>query len=228
MPRGSGGARRAGQCADEGPRAPAPRVAAPKQALHAREQDTERVQQAPASDREAVATRDAQRVKCSEASGGHLARPRLYGRAPSGERRIGAGPQNDGAPVPMLASLGRHGIEAMMTIEGATEPAVVRADVAQGLRPPRPPGARVMMANLRAHKAAGSREASAQTGAQRRSVPPSSPALSPTARWWAPLKTSVRQAKARPREALEPAIPAALLTVTATAAHGWFASSGDA
>jgi transposase len=228
MHRGGGGDRRAGQCADDVPRAPAPRVAAQKKSLHASEQDTERVQQARASYREEVATLDAQRFKFIDESGVNLAMTRLYGRAPSGERVIGAVPQNYGANVTMLASLGSHGIEAMMTIEGATDTEVFRAYVEQVLRPTLHPGDIVIMDNLRAHKAAGIREAIEQTGAQLLYLPPYSPDLSPIERCWAKLKTYLRKAKARTREALETAITAALLTVTATDAHGWFAYSGYA
>ena len=46
---------------------------------------------------------------------------RRYGRAPKGERVIGAVPQNYGANVTMLAALGCQGVEAVMTIDGATD-----------------------------------------------------------------------------------------------------------
>lgn len=228
MHRGGRGDRRAGQRADDVPRAPTPRLAAQKKSLHASEQDTERVQQARASYREEVATLDPQRFKFIDESGVNLALTRLYGRAPRGERVIGAVPQNYGANVTMLASLGSQGIEAMMTIEGATDTEVFRAYVEQVLRPTLRPGDIVIMDNLRAHKAAGIREAIEQTGAQLLYLPPYSPDLSPIERCWAKLKTYLRKAKARSREALETAITAALLSVTATDVHGWFAYSGYA
>ena len=135
-------------------------------------------------------------------------------------------PQHDGAHVTMLASLGSHGIEAMMTIEGATDAEVFRVYVAQSLRPTRPPGDIVIMDNLRAHKASGIREAIEQTGARLLYLPPYSPDLSPIERCWAKLKTYLRKAKARTRDALDAAITEALITVTAADAHGWFAYSG--
>jgi transposase len=154
--------------------------------------------------------------------------PRVYGRAPRGERVIGAVPQNYGANVTMLASLGSHGIEAMMTIDGATDTDVFRVYVEQMLRPTLHPGDIVIMDNLRAHKAAGIREAIEQTGARLLYLPPYSPDLSPIERCWAKLKTSLRKAKARTRDALDAAITEALHTITATDAHGWFAYSGYA
>jgi transposase len=153
---------------------------------------------------------------------------RLYGRAPRGKRVIGAVPQNYGAHVTMLASLGSHGLEAMMTIEGATDTEVFRVSIEQVLRPTLHPGDIVIMDHLRAHKATGLREVIEQTGARLLFLPPYSPDLSPIERCWAKLKTYLRKAKARTRETLEPAITEALHTITATDAHGWFAYSGYA
>jgi hypothetical protein len=158
--------RRAAQRATDVPPTAAPGGAAPKKSLPASAQDPERVQPARASYQEEVAGRDAQRVKFSDASGVNLALTRLYGRAPKGARVIGAVPQTSGAKVTMLAALGTQGVEAVMTIEGATAAEVFRADVEQGLRPTLHPGDIVLMANLRAHKASGIREAIEQAGAR--------------------------------------------------------------
>jgi hypothetical protein len=170
--RGGRGDRGVGQRANDGPRAATPRVAAKKKSLHASEQDTERVQQARASYQAEGAALDPQRFKCIDASGVNLAMTRLYGRAPRAERVVGAVPQHYGANVTMLASLGSHGIEAIMTIEGATDSEVFRTYVAQVLRPTLHPGDIVIMDNLRAHKASGIREAIDQTGARLLSLPP--------------------------------------------------------
>ena len=91
---------------------------------------------------------------------------RLYGRAPRGERVIGAVPQNYGANVTMLAALGSQGVEAVMTIDGATDAEVFRIYIEQVLRPTLRPGDIVIMDNLRAHKAAGIREAIEQASAR--------------------------------------------------------------
>jgi transposase len=153
---------------------------------------------------------------------------RRYGRAPKGERVIGAVPQNDGAKVTMLAALGSQGVEAVMTIDGATDAEVFRVSVEQVLRPTRHPGDLVIMDNLRAHKAAGIREAIEQTGARLQSWPPYSPDLSPIERCWSKLKSALRTAKARTREALEHAIAQALATLTVSDAHSWFHHCGYA
>jgi transposase len=153
---------------------------------------------------------------------------RLYGRAPRGERVVGTVPQNYGANVTMLAALGSRGVEAVMPIEGATDAEVFRAYVTQVLRPTLRPGDIVSMDNLRAHKAAGIRETIAQAGAQVVYWPPYSPDLSPIEPCWSKLKTALRTAKARTREALERAIAQALATITVADAHGWFRHCGYA
>ncbi len=153
---------------------------------------------------------------------------RLYGRAPPGKRVVGSVPQNYGTNVTMLAALGSDGVTAVMTIDGATDAEVFRAYVGQVLGPTLRPGDIVIMDNLRAHKAAGIREAIEQVDAQLLYLPPYSPDLSPIEPCWSKLKTSLRTAKARTREALEQAIAQALATITVSDAHGWFHHCGYA
>src|SRR3712207_4480440 len=128
----------------------------------------------------------------------------------------------------MLAALGSHGVEAVMTIDGATDAEGFRVYVAQVLRPTLRPGDIVIMDNLRAHQAAGIREAIAQAGAQLLYLPPYSPDWSPIERCWSKLKTALRTAKARTREALDQALAHALATITVSDARRWFHSCGYA
>jgi transposase len=113
---------------------------------------------------------------------------RAYGRAPRGQRVVGAVPQNYGANVTMLAALSLRGIEAVMTIDGATDAEVFRADVEHVLCPTLVPGDIVIMDNLRAHKVAGIREQIEAHGAQLIDLPPYSPDLSPIEPCWSRLK----------------------------------------
>jgi transposase len=122
--------------------------------------------------------------------------------------------------------LGSHGVEAVMTIDGATDAEVFRVYVEQVLRPTLRPGDIVIMDNLRAHKAAGIRAAIEQAGAQVLYLPPYSPELSPIEPCWSKLKTALRTAKARTREALEHAIVQALATITALDTRSWFHHCG--
>jgi transposase len=163
-----------------------------------------------------------------DASGVNLAMTRRYGRAPRGERVMEAVPQHYGPTVTMLAALGSHGVEAVMTSDGATDAEVFRLYVDQGLRPTLRPGDIVILDNLRAHKAAGLREAIVGAGARLLDVPPYSPDLAPIERCWSKLQSILRTAKARTREALDGAIAQALATITASDARGWFQHCGSA
>jgi transposase len=201
-------------------------LAAQKKSLHASERDTDRVRQARAAYQGEIAALDPQRFKFIDESGVNLAMARRYGRAPQGERVIGAVPQNYGANVTMLAALGSRGVEAVMTIDGATDAEVFQVYVEQVLRPTLRPGDIVIMDNLRAHKVAGIREAIEQAGAQLLYLPPYSPDRSPIELCWSKLKTALRTAKARTREALEQAITQALATITVSDTHNWFLHCG--
>ena len=128
----------------------------------------------------------------------------------------------------MLAALESHGVEAVMTIDGATDAEVFRIYVDQVLRPTQCPGDIVIMDNLRAHKAVGIREAMEQAGAWVLYLPPYSPDLAPIERCWTKLKSLFRTAKARTREALDEAMVQALASITASDARGWFQHCGYA
>jgi transposase len=168
------------------------------------------------------------RLKFVDESGVNLAMTRRYGRAPRGTRVIGSVPQNYGQNVTMLGTLGAQGIQAVMTVEGATDAEVFRTYVKRVLGPTLRPGDIVVMDNLRAHKAVGVQQALARRGARLLYLPPYSPDLSPIEPCWSKVKTALRKAKARVRDALDTAITRALNTITVTDAHSWFAYCGYA
>ncbi len=128
----------------------------------------------------------------------------------------------------MLAALGVDGVTAAMTIDGATDGDVFRVFVEQVLGPSLTPGDIVVMDNLSAHKVAGIREAIESTGARLLYLPPYSPDLSPIEQCWSKLKSDLRTAQARTREALDEAITQAFATVSAADARAWFAHCGYA
>lgn len=199
-------------------------MAPQKKSLHASERDTPRVQQARTVYGQRIAALDLQRLKFVDESGVHIAMTRLYGRAPKGERVRGSVPRHDGQHVTMLGALGTHGLQAVMTVDGATDTDVFRTSVKCVLAPTLVPGAMVVMDHLRAPKAVGIQQALARRGAR----PPDSPDLSPIDPCWSKVKTALRKANARLREALDTAITEALATVTAVDAHGWFLHCGYA
>jgi transposase len=169
---------------------------------------------------------DLQRFKFVDESGVNVAMTRRFGRAPRGERVIGTVPQNYGTNLTMMAALSLHGIDAVMTIEGATDAEVFHAYAEQVLGPTLRPGDIVVLDNLSAHKIATIRTVIEGRGARLFYLPPYSPDLAPIERAWSKIKTYLRAAKARSREALELAIQHALTTITAADAHGWFTHCG--
>jgi transposase len=194
--------------------------------MHASERDTPRVQAERLHYRDLSAALDLRRVKFIDESGINLALTRLYGRAPRGERALGSAPQNYGQNVTILGALSCTGLEAVMTVEGATDADVFRAYVREVLGPTLRQGDIVIADNLSAHKAAGVQETIAATGARLLYLPPYSPDLNPIEQCWSKIKTFLRAAKARTREALDTAVTSALATVTESDARAWFAHSG--
>src|ERR1700749_2344664 len=70
----------------------------------------------------------------------------------------------------------------------------------------------VVMDNLGAHQVEGVREAIEARGARLEYLPPD---FNPIEKYWSKVKTALREAKARTREALEAALKDALLRITA-------------
>ncbi len=206
--------------------AASPLTAAEKKSLHHSERDTERVKGLREGWRESAADWLARRLKFLDEAGSNLALTRLYGRAAPGERIAEGVPQNYGENVTMLAAIGLDGLSAPMTVNGAVDGTVFLSYVREVLAPTLREGDIVVMDNLKAHKVAGVREAIEARGARLEYLPPYSPDLNPIEKCWSKVKTYLRKAKARTREALEAALKEALLTVTASDARAWFAYCG--
>jgi transposase len=115
---------------------------------------------------------------------------------------------------------------AAMILEGSANAAAFEIYVEQLLAPSLQAGNIVVMDNLRAHKGERVRQAIEAKGCQVLFLPGYSPDFSPIEETFSKLKSSLRRAGARTREALEEAICQALLTVTAQDAHGWFRHCG--
>ena len=113
-----------------------------------------------------------------------------------------------------------------MTVNGAVAGEVFLAYVREMLVPTLHEGDIVVVDNLGVHKVAGVREAIEAQGASVEDLPPSSPADHPIEKCWSKIKTALRAAKARTREALEAALKEALLTITQSDVRAWFAHCG--
>lgn len=169
---------------------------------------------------------DLGRLKFIDESGVNIAMTRLYGRAPRGERVVGSAPRNYGANITMLGALSAAGLCALMTVDGATDSEVFAAFVREVLAPTLSAGDIVVLDNLGAHRSAAARKAVEARGARLVFLPPYSPDLNPIERCWSKIKTALRAAKARTREALEEAIKQAIVTVSESDACAWFKHCG--
>ncbi|MCA1603173.1 MAG: IS630 family transposase [Acidobacteria bacterium] len=204
----------------------APRLAAQKKSLHHSERDSERVTGLRAEWRERAVNLLVTRLKFLDESGSNLALTRLFGRAAPGQRVAEGVPQNYGENVTMLAAIGMGGVSAPMTVNGAVDGEVFLAYVREMLVPTLREGDIVVMDNLSAHRVAGVAEAIEAKGARVEYLPPYSPDFNPIEQCWSKIKTALRAAKARTREALEAALKEALLTITEADVRAWFAHCG--
>lgn len=166
------------------------------------------------------------RLKFIDESGSNLALTRLFGRAAPGVRVAEGVPQNYGENVTMLAAMSMDGVSAPMTVNGAVDGDVFLAYVRQVLAPTLSEGDIVVMDNLGAHRTSGIAQAIEACGARLEYLPPYSPDYNPIEQCWSKVKTSLRKAKARTREALEAALKEALLRITQADARAWFAHCG--
>lgn len=201
-------------------------LATKKKTLHASERNTARVKKLREAFQKEISKIDPKRLKFVDESGVNLAMTRLYGRAQKGERVVGSVPQNYGDNVTILAALSVEGIQAPMTITGATDSDVFLAYVQHVLCPVLRAGDVVVIDNLSAHKSESIRACIQAQGARLIYLPPYSPDLSPIEQSWSKIKQHLRQAKARTRQALERAIKQALSTITEADARGWFSNCG--
>jgi transposase len=149
-----------------------------------------------------------------------------YSRAPRGQRADGAAPRNQGKNTTLIAALSTQGMGAAMTLEGAADADAFVAYLTDVLVPTLVPGQIVVMDNLSVHK--DKRVAPLIAGARCWLVylPAYSPDFTPIEQAFSKIKTFLRRVEAWTREALEAAITAALGTITATDAAGWFTACG--
>jgi transposase len=119
-----------------------------------------------------------------------------------------------------------EGLIACMSIESAADKPVVVAFVREGSGPQRRPGRVVILDNLSPHKADEVRELIEAAGCRLLLLPPYSPDLNPIEHAWSKLKTPLRSAAARTKQALDEAVTAVIEQITAADARGWFDHCG--
>src|SRR5262249_14154770 len=122
---------------------------------------------------------------------------RASGRAPKGERLVGAVPQGHWQTTTFVAALGLGGMTAPLVIDGAMTGDLFVAYVGQVLLPTLVPGDIVIMDTWACHKRAWVRELIEGVGCAVLFLPPYSPDLNPIELAFAKLKALLRKAGKR-------------------------------
>lgn len=159
--------------------------------------------------------------------GTHTSLAPIYGYAKRGERLRLTVPRNRGKNTTLLSSMTIGGMGASLAVEGSTTARVFEAyDVEKVLAPSLHPGQVVVMDNLGAHRPKRIRELIEEQGCELLYLPAYSPDYNPIEEAFAKIKSFLRRAAARSKEALIEAMGAALSAVTIADAQGFFEHAG--
>jgi len=150
----------------------------------------------------------------------------IYGWSRRGERARYSVPRNRGKSTTLLASMTLEGMGPCLAVEGSTTAAIFEAYVERVLGRTLRAGQVVVMDNLSAHKSKKVRELVEARGCKLLYLPPYSPDFNPIEEAFAKIKGLLRKAQARTPRALVEAMGAALSSVTATDACGFFGHCG--
>ena len=169
---------------------------------------------------------DVEHLVCVDESGANTAMSRTHARALKGPRAVGKVPHGHWKTLTILGALRWEGVAAAATIAAPTDAEVFRVLVRAALVPALRPDDVVVWDPLSSHQAAGVAEAVEAVGARRLPLPPYSFDLSPIEPCWSKVKQRLGTLAARTEETLGEAASAALSSVTAADAQGWFENCG--
>jgi transposase len=169
---------------------------------------------------------DVARFHFLDETGLRLDYSRRYARAGGGARVGGAVPLTRGRSLTLIGALSVHGLGAVQVLDGALTQHRFAWYVTQCLAPTLRRGDVLVLDNASAHKLAGVAQWLAERGVELLFLPPYSPDFSPVEQAWSKLKTRLRTAQARTRQALEQALLEAIDWITSADARGWFDHCG--
>jgi transposase len=169
---------------------------------------------------------DAPRLVFVDEVGTNISLSPLYAWAPKGERAYCSVPRNRGPNTTLLSSMSVEGMGLSLAVEGATNREVFETYVEQILAPTLRTGQVVVMDNLTAHKGERVKELIERRGCELLYLPPYSPDFNPIEEAFAKIKSLMRKAEARTREALLAAMGTAISTLSAQDARGFFEHCG--
>jgi transposase len=169
---------------------------------------------------------DARSLVFVDEMGTNISLSPLYAWAKKGERAYCSVPRNRGPNTTLLSSVSVEGMGPSLAVEGATNREVFETYVEQILAPTLRRGQVVVMDNLTAHKGERVRELIEKQGCELLYLPPYSPDFNPIEEAFAKIKSLMRKAEARSREALLEAMGTAISALSAQDARGFFEHCG--
>jgi transposase len=169
---------------------------------------------------------DARSLVFVDEMGTNISLSPLYAWAPKGERAYCSVPRNRGKNTTLLSSMSMEGMGPSLAVEGATNREVFETYVEQILAPTLRRDQVVVMDNLTAHKGERVKELIEGRGCELLYLPPYSPDFNPIEEAFAKIKSLMRKAEARTREALLAAMGTAISALSAQDACGFFEHCG--
>lgn len=187
---------------------------------------TERDDEVRAQWRTEIAALDPATVVFLDETSTQTVMTRRRGRAPRGERVIGAVPRNHGPNVTCLVAVRAEGMVAPCVFEGAGDGTLFVRWVQDWLVPTLVPGTTVILDNLSVHRNLAVRPALEAAGCFLRFLPAYSPDFNPIEMAFAKLKTFLRGVAARTYETLIAAIGEGLDQITPHDIVGFYRHCG--
>lgn len=151
-----------------------------------------------------------------------------YGWCPEDKRLVEAAPFATRSTATLLAGLRSNAVVAPLVLDGAMTGDAFVAYLRQFLAPTLSPDDIVVMDNVPTHKVCGVEEAVTATGASILYLPPYSPDLNPIEQVFAKIKTLLRKAATRTREALDTAIATLIDSLSPGECRNYLTNSGYA
>jgi transposase len=170
---------------------------------------------------------DPRRLVFVDEMGVHTSLAPLYGYSRKGERVGLSVPRNRGTNTTLLASMSLlGGMGETMAVEGSTNREVFETYVEKALAPTLKAGQVVILDNLSAHKPARVRELIESRGCELIYLPAYSPDFNPIEEAFSKIKSIVRRAGARTKDALIDVLSEALSAISVQDARGYFEHAG--
>jgi transposase len=204
------------------------RISRKKKVLHASEQDRPDVQAKRRQWRRKSRRLSAKHLIFIDETGISTRMHRDHGRAPVGERVIGAIPEMNYQSSTLMGSLRLNGQFESIVYTGGTDIPTVLTFIESTLAPTLKPGDIVVWDNLRAHRSPAVVHAIERTGASVYNLPPYSPDLNPIEQLWSKVKNLLCGVAARTQDALLEGLNKVIEHVTPQDIKHWFEHCGYA